>query len=199
MEQLRLFIAIDLDEVLRAELLRIQTQLQYEYTRTQVAQDCVRWVSPQNIHLTLKFLGNTQPSQIDALKQVLERVAQTTAPFVVNARGVGCFPNQRRPNTVWVGLAGAVDSAVTLARRIEDECAALGVPRDERGFTPHLTLGRVKQDATNHERADLGEMLRNMPLRSFGSIQASAMHVIASDLKPYGPVYSTLATLAFRG
>jgi 2'-5' RNA ligase len=192
-DRLRVFIAVELDDTLRRALRRVQEQLQDECRRRLVAKDLVRWVAPQNIHLTLKFLGNAKQAQVDALRDVLRRTADNTSAFELTARGVGCFPNTRHPNNVWVGLTGALDRAALLTQRLEDECAALGFARDERGFTPHLTLGRVKRDASNAQRAAFGALVKNMPSETYGVIHARALALLASDLRPTGPVYTILA------
>ncbi len=191
---LRLFIAVELNDVVRGELKRVQKQLQDECLRVSVAH-AVRWVAPTNIHLTLKFLGNCNRAQIPALTTALERAAKHSAPFVLTARGLGCFPNARRPNNIWVGLEGDVKTAALLAQHIETETHALGFARDERGFTPHLTIGRVKRDASNFERAKIGETVKNFPTTGHGTIRADAVHLLASDLKPSGPLYTTLAQI----
>ena len=194
---LRVFIAVELDDTLRRALQRVQEQLQDECRRRLVAKDLVRWVAPQNIHLTLKFLGNAKRAQVDALRDAVRRAADSTSPFELTARGVGCFPNTRHPNNVWVGLTGALDRAALLTQRIEDECAQLGFARDERGLTPHLTLGRIKRDASNAQRAAFGELVKTMPPETYGVIHARALALIASDLRPTGPVYTILAETNF--
>src|SRR5258708_32040695 len=170
MDDLRLFIAIELDDELRVELKRAQKQIQVGHTLS-----FVRWVAPQNIHLTLKFLGNIKSTQIPALTAALERAAKNIAPFTLTARGLGCFPNTRRPNNIWVGLEGNLQTAALLARRIEDECFALGFERDLHGFAPHLTLGRVKREASNSERAAFGEIIKNSPPTTLGIIPANSL------------------------
>lgn len=198
MQALRLFIAIELDDALRAALKRAQMQLQDEKNNGTVAKQTVRWVAPHNIHLTLKFLGNASPSQIPALQNALTRIAEHTAPFILHARGLGCFPNARRPNNVWVGLEGDIARAALLARQIDDACAALGFARDERSFTPHLTLGRVKRDATNAQRAALGEHIAKCATETYGEIHARSIALISSDLRPDGPVYHIVSEYFFK-
>lgn len=198
MEPLRLFIAVELEDALRAALKRAQNQLQDECSRTNVASNSVRWVAPQNIHLTFKFLGNVKKDRVPALQNALARAAEHIAPFELTARGVGCFPNARRPNNVWVGLEGDVARAALLAQRVETECAASGFARDERGFTPHLTLGRVKRDASNSQRAALGELVKKISPETYGIIYARTVYLIASDLQPRGPVYTILSKVEFQ-
>lgn len=188
MRELRLFIALELNDALRLELKRLQRQLQDERALAKV-----RWVAPENIHLTLKFLGNVPESLVPALSKALARAAVTVRPFELTARGLGCFPNTRRPNNIWVGLEGAVDSATLLARRVESECAALGFAPDQRGFTLHLTLARIKREASPGERAAIGEGITGIPGITLGTIRANAVHLISSDLQPTGPIYSMLA------
>lgn len=197
MEVLRLFIAVELDDTLRAALNRAQVQLQDEIKSRKVANQVVRWVVPQNIHLTLKFLGNSKPMHVPALQDALERIARNAAPFVLRARGLGCFPNPRRPNNVWVGLEGDVPRAALLARQIDDACAALGFTRDEHGFTPHLTLGRVKRDAGNTQRAALGELVTKISPDTYGEIDAQSLALISSDLRFGGPVYTIVSMHPF--
>lgn len=192
-ESLRLFIAIELNDALRGELKRAQKQLQDECSRSLVAQNAVRWVAPQNSHLTLKFLGNSKRTQIPLLQDALAQVTARFAPFELTARGLGCFPNTRRPNNIWVGLEGEVQTAALLARQIEEQSARLNFARDKYGFTPHLTLGRVKREASQDERATLGNIVKNFPATTFGTIHADAVHLIASDLQPSGPIYTILS------
>lgn len=195
MEQtLRTFIAIELDDRLRDSVNRLERQLQ-----EQNAARLVRWVAPQNIHLTCKFLGDTPSGQLPALKDALARAAQGIAPFTLEARGLGCFPNARRPNNLWVGLTGDVDSARRLVRQLEDACAAVGFPRDPRGFTPHLTLGRVKRDLPSDQRARAGQLVSGLETISLGKIHAGQVHLIKSDLRPAGPVYTALAVASLKG
>lgn len=191
---IRAFIAIELDDQLREALRRLQRQLQDE-----PAARFVRWVAPQNIHLTLKFLGNIDENRVPEISGALTRSAQNVPPLILLARGLGCFPNTRRPNNIWVGLTGALDLASQLTRQIEDECAAVGLPRDERGFTPHLTLGRIRREVSLGERAAVGELVKHEPQADLGEIEVNAVHLIQSDLRPSGPIYTTLATIPLRG
>lgn len=193
---LRLFIAIELSDVLRAELKRAQKQIQDEFARVSVSHR-IRWAAPQNIHLTLRFLGNSNRTHVPALQDALTQVATRFAPIELSARGLGCFPNARRPNTIWCGLDGDTNTTALLAQQIETATCALGFARDERGFTPHLTIGRIERKATNAERAAMGEIVKNFPAQTFGSVRADAIYLIASDLRPQGPLYTILSEHLF--
>ncbi len=186
---LRVFVAIELDPRVRAQLKQFERQLQ-----TDSAASAVRWVAPQNMHLTLKFLGNVERARLDTTQGALARAAAGIPPFELVARGLDCFPNTRRQNNLWIELEGDVETAALLARRIEDEFAALGFPREARGFTPHLTLGRVKHDASLRARAAVGELAKTTVLASQILIRVDAIHLVRSDLQPGGPVYSLLYT-----
>lgn len=192
MASLRLFIAIELDDALRAEIETLERRLENELRARSVAR-AVRWVAPQNIHLTLKFLGNTDAARVPALVQALGRATMAIEPFELTARGLGCFPNPRRPNNVWVGLTGGTASAAWLARRIEDEFAALGAARDPHGLAPHLTLARVHREASPADRAAIGELVQSFPVPTLGILRVDSIALLASDLRPGGPVYTTLA------
>lgn len=192
MEPLRLFIAIELNDALRNQLKQLQKQLQDAHVRANVAK-AVRWTAPQNIHSTLKFLGNADRAGIPALTSVLQHAVQHINPFELTAQGLGCFPNMRRPNLVWVGLEGDLQTAALLARQIDDECYGLNFAREERGFTPHLTIGRVRREASQTERQTIGQVVQSFPVTTFGTIAVDAVHLISSQLRPEGPVYTTLA------
>lgn len=197
MTEIRAFVAIELDDAVREGLQRGQQELRTACARERL--EIVRWVAPENIHLTVKFLGNVDTARLGALEGAVERAARASAPFELTARGVGCFPDPTYPNTVWVGLEGQVQEAARLARAVEDECAAAGFPRDERGFTPHLTLGRVKRERERRERAAVGELVMRMPTREWGMIRAGSLALIRSDLKPQGPVYTVLKRTRLGG
>lgn len=188
---LRLFIAIEPDDALRVELDRLERAL-----RDALPAPVVRWVIPKNIHLTIKFLGNVQSVRVPALTVALARASTGIAPHQLTASGLGAFPNFGRPNNIWVGLDGDAQTTALLARRIEDECAREGFARAERGFNPHLTLGRLKREASNAERAAVGRALQAIPKVTYGTIQADAVYLIASDLRPTGPGYKTLAKIS---
>src|SRR6187399_1756796 len=142
MSDLRLFIAIALPTPVRAELASLQSRLQHE-----PALKNVRWVSPNNIHLTVKFLGNVPQPRVPALTAALDLSIQNIPPHELVVRGLGCFPNFHRPNNIWAGLQGALDTTALLARQLESECAAAGFPRDDRPFNPHLTLARLNRES----------------------------------------------------
>lgn len=185
MDSLRLFIAIELDDDLRRALGDLQKQF-----KSEPAAKFVRWVTQDGIHLTLKFLGDVSPARVPELLDAVARAAEGIEPFSLTARGLGSFPNWTRPNVIWVGVEGALDAASMLAQRVEDECARLGLQREARGFTPHLTLGRVKHDIRSSESKQVGEMVRRANVGEVGKLNVDQVYLMQSDLRPGGAIYS---------
>ena len=189
MADIRTFIAIELSaDVLR----RIGTLL--ERIQADVPPGLVRWVRPEGIHLTLKFLGDVQADRLEGLAVALQSACAPHAPFSLSIGGMGVFPNPQRPRVIWIGVDEPTGALVRLQRDVERAIAPLGFPTERRPFSPHLTLGRVKgakipaptlealgQYAT-HARVHVGEMA------------VDAVHLMRSDLSPAGARYTELAT-----
>jgi len=187
-DQIRTFIAIELDQAHHRAL----GDLQARFKRERNARG-VRWVAPENIHLTLKFLGDVDAATVPALQRAVVDVCAGSAPFTLRIVGASAFPSTQRPNVVWVGLSGEVERAALLAKQIDDACAALGFAREERPFSPHLTLGRVKRDASPSDRRFIGEMIVNARVGDLGELRAERVIVMKSELRPGGSVYTRLA------
>ncbi len=149
----RLFIAVELTPAARryaAEALRIfQEGLPFG----------VRWVRPEGVHLTLKFLGNVSNDAIPAIENGMSRAAEGICPFTVELQGAGCFPNSGRPRVLWLGLRGELERLITVQSRLEESLEALGVDREARRFRPHLTLGRVGGGLSEGQAERLQEAL----------------------------------------
>jgi 2'-5' RNA ligase len=189
MESIRAFVAIGLGQELKRELRMVQIKLQEES-----AGRIVRWVAPENIHLTLKFLGEVDSARISDLTAALQKSTEGFAPFTLTVRGLGCFPSSRRPNVIWAGLDSQMPFAVELARRVQDTFRALGFQDEPRPFSPHLTLGRIKREVRPADRASIGAAVERYPVQEYGEVVVDALHLIRSDLRPEGPTYTTLAT-----
>ena len=150
----------------------------------------LRWVKPQNMHLTLKFLGDIPAADAAVVGSALRRASQGTLPLALSVQGLGVFPGIKRPRVLWIGLGGQVEALQQLYSRIEDELAGLGFARENRGFKAHLTLARFKQGVAPHELLPAFEELGNYTPKPF-----TARHLVLykSDLKPQGAVYTPLA------
>ena len=186
-EQIRTFIAVELSDAVRRALGDLQLQLKGER-----ASRFVRWVAPENIHLTLKFLGAVDADKMSVLQAAVAEACAGIPPFALTLAGIGAFPNTRRPNVVWVGVRGEIEMAIRLAERIDEACVALGFPRETRPFSPHLTLGRVKRDVRPNDQQFVGEMVASAQVGEVGEIHVEHVSVMKSDLRPTGSVYTQL-------
>jgi 2'-5' RNA ligase len=184
---LRTFIAIELDEQCKSGLSHLQNRL-----RDQMPPRGVRWVQPEGIHLTLKFLGDTPVEKVDEVKLALAWVAAQAGPFTFTVAGLGCFPNSRQPRVVWVGLQEPTGALARLQKAVEDHVAPLGFPTEQRSFSPHLTLGRVQRYAAKSEVRQIGEVAVANAVGTIGEMTATVVCYIKSDLRPSGAVYTTL-------
>ncbi len=187
METWRLFIAIELP----AHVLDHLTALQ-DWLRERVPPRTVRWVAPQGIHLTLKFLGDAPVTQREALQNALAQAVRTHPPFELAAGGLGCFPNPRRPRVAWVGMLQNADTLRALHDAVEAHIAPLGYPTEARPFHPHLTLGRVRRDARRQDAQALGTLITENPHRERQTWTVHAVTLVRSQLKPGGAVYTPL-------
>lgn len=186
MEMVRAFIAIPLSPDVEARLQQVIDELQRQTPRA-----AVRWVPAKNIHVTLKFLGDVSAPNLSMVRQVLDREARRFVPFEFSVGELGAFPNLRRPRVVWVGVQ-APEEMGTLQRSLENELAHLGYPPEDRPFSPHLTLGRVGRNATPQDVQHIGRLVAEMKIGSLGSLFATALYLIRSDLGPGGAVYSRI-------
>ena len=192
MTVLRAFIAIELSADIQRELDRLSGSL-----RHRLSGKSVRWVPAENIHLTLKFLGNVSPANLEALQSVLHTEAARFAPFELRVAGLGAFPSTRRPRVVWVGVQAPVELG-QLQRGLEEGLTYLGYSPEGRSFTPHLTLGRVSQSANNTELKRIGEAVVDLKVGELGAMQVQEVRLYRSDLQPGGAVYTCLYTAELR-
>jgi 2'-5' RNA ligase len=191
MRTVRTFIAVELDEELRDNLRHIQDRL-----AEQVAPGSVRWVRPEGIHLTLKFLGDTTVDQLEEVKAALARAAADVGPFTFTVTGLGCFPNSRRPRVAWVGIQELTGTLARLRDAVEEHVAPLGFPTEKRPFSPHLTLGRVHRRASKSEVREIGEVVATSTIGIVDEMTVTSVSYIKSDLQPRGAVYTTLSEAA---
>jgi 2'-5' RNA ligase len=191
---LRTFIAIELDQELQQRLADLQSRL-----RREVPPQAVRWVRPEAVHLTLKFLGDTNQDHVEQVKEGLARAAQAVSPFQFTVGGVGCFPNTRRPRVVWVGLHEPTGALRRLRDAVEALVAPLGFPTEKRPFSPHLTLGRVHRRASSSDVRALGEIIAASAVGDIDEMQVSEVCYIKSDLRPGGAVYTSLSCAPLGG
>jgi 2'-5' RNA ligase len=185
---IRAFIAVDLPPAVKAALTDVAATL-----GGRVPRGAVRWVRPEQMHLTLRFLADTPADRLPALAAALDTLAAGHAPFALHLTDVGCFPNDRRPRVVWVGLGGEEAKLIALVAALEAALHPLGWPPEDRPFRAHLTLGRVK-DEWAAQGVDWAAAVPAL------KIPIAAVHLIESKLRPKGPVYTVrhTSTLAAR-
>jgi 2'-5' RNA ligase len=184
---IRAFIAYQLPGPVIAFLANLQRQIK--------ATDIqVRWVQPENIHLTLKFLGTIQAVDIDDIVRCMSDSIQGLAPFTLTAKGIGVFPGIKRPRVIWVGLAGQIQLLVALQGKLEDSLAATGFPRENKAFRGHLTLGRVKA-AVNP--GVISQIIQEYEGLHSDEFKVNAIDLFQSTLHPTGSVYTKLQRVAF--
>lgn len=181
MEHIRTFIALQLPDDLVQELYSLQRLLLNKFSG-------VKWVEPKNMHLTLKFLGATSPDRITSITALLERAVQGFTAFHLAVSGIGAFPNPRNPKVVWAGIQPE-QQLIFFQHQLESALAAIGYAREKRSFSPHLTLGRVRD---TRARRDVRALIEEHSRTDLGSFTASRVIFFRSDLLPSGPVYSVL-------
>ncbi len=185
---MRLFIAVDLEERAKGVLRRLQESLS-RFDRV------VRWVTRDQMHLTLVFLGEVPDSKVPAVCSAVERAAGAVGPFEMTVAGSGCFPPRGRVRVVWAGIEEPTGALSRLQSACAGELEAEGYPQESRPFSPHLTLGRVKQDTSDGKLRDVV-----VALTVESMIQpVGALRVVQSTLTPHGARYSTVAEYPLRG
>ena len=178
---IRTFIAVELTDSVREQIARLEQPLRKEGTK-------VKWVKPENLHLTLKFLGNVQAVRIDDVVEATQEAVQGIEPFILSFSGLGLFPNLKRARVIWIGIEQRADSLGRIQRELEERLFQRGFAREERGFSPHLTIGRVKS------QRGIGGLVSKLDKTEFESekIRVDQVVVMRSDLRPTGAVYTPL-------
>ncbi|MCK5269950.1 MAG: RNA 2',3'-cyclic phosphodiesterase [Sedimentisphaerales bacterium] len=183
---IRCFIAIELDEGIRGELGRLQDRLR---RRLQVNDKAVKWVRPENVHLTLKFLGEVADRVIPDICSAVSEAAGEIAPFTFEVTDCGCFPRSGAARVLWVGVKQGKETLLQLQEMVELYLAEIGFPPEERRFSAHLTLGRIKNTEAGRLVHDAVAELE--PIR-LGCRDVSEITVFQSELTQSGPIYTPL-------
>jgi len=186
MSLLRTFIAVDIPSHIQQTI-----QQQTERLRKTLGTSLVRWVAVEKLHLTLKFLGDVSPANIEMLKQMLRAEADLVQNFEMDIQGLGSFPNLRRPRVLFIGIQ-APAGLESLYHGIETACARLGYASEERRFSPHLTIGRVRVDIPASGQQKIRDALEETMIDSAGIARVDSVHLYKSELKPAGSVYTRL-------
>ncbi len=183
---MRTFIAIEIPEEIKSALAALQNELR----RTAAV---VSWTKPENIHLTLKFLGEIEEQKLGQIERACLETAAETASFTLNLSDAGVFPHHKQPRVIWVGLGGETASLTDLQSRLDQRLSALGFERETRPFQAHLTIGRVK--APKGSRELMAQLINYRPPAL--SFVVAEIVLMRSQLHPAGSIYTPLARTSF--
>lgn len=193
-ETIRAFIAIELNETVHIALREVQDRL-----KKAVPRGSVRWVQPEGIHLTLKFLGDIPAAQVQEISEALMRAGANVAPFTFTVEGRGCFPDSRRPNVIWVAVTEKSGALARLQKAVEAEVSPLGYPPEGRAFRPHLTLGRTNRRRGSDTLREVGAAVESTVVELLGTVDVRSLSLMRSDLRPGGAIYTRLAEAPLGG
>lgn len=179
---MRLFIAIEISEEIRNALAQIQAHLKY-------AGADVKWVEKDNVHLTLKFLGEVSPDKADEIKRILDEIAKETRPFEITVKEIGAFPKIECPRVIWVGFDKGANESKILAERIDEALSKIGFREESRPFASHLTIGRVR---SLKDKEALKNKISSYHLSPIPYHLITSVALFQSTLTPKGPIYAKL-------
>jgi RNA 2',3'-cyclic 3'-phosphodiesterase len=184
----RTFIAIEIPEDTKKAIAEVQERLKASGAEAS-------WTRPESIHLTLKFLGEVPEERVSTVMAALVRSGEVLHTFRLTVAGTGVFPNVKDPRVVWVGVSGDLDQLKVLQISVEEQMVRLGFPQDDRRFTPHLTLGRIKRFSSRQDWKQALETVRGVKLPGF---EVSAISLVKSELKKTGAVYTEMGRVELR-
>ena len=182
---MRTFIAVELPENIKKKIGELQAPLK----RTNAF---VSWVKPENIHITLKFLGEVPEEKINEVFSATEAALKETKKFKMNLKEMGAFPDFRRPRVIWIGTGKGGEELSNMATKIEEEMEKIGSPKENRKFSPHFTIGRVKS------QKNIEKLMEKVKITDFETedIEVNEVTVMKSQLHPAGAIYTPLRKIA---
>ena len=186
--RLRTFIAVSLSSSVLAGIEKTVQTLQTHFGD-------VRWVEPQNMHVTLKFLGDIPLNDLPQLIRTVTQCTREMDSFDLTFQEIGAFPNRESPKTIWIGCREGSKELIQLAERIDTGLSSLGFPKESRRFLPHLTIGRIKKPV---QESPLMSLLDEEQNRLFGSCSVSEVQIFSSELTRHGTIYDELAAIPLR-
>ncbi len=178
----RSFCAVELNKEIATGIQRIQEDLKER-------AGGVRWVRPEGIHLTLKFLGEVDPDRIEGIAHKMEEAVRETGPFAIGMRGGGAFPNARNPRVIWIGIDDPSGELRKVQDRVEETMEELGFTREGRAYTPHLTIGRLR---SSKGKGIVAHALEAISECNLGTMEVREIILFRSHLKPTGAEYTKI-------
>ena len=184
----RTFLALHIPDSVRKDLREFEARLQ------RFDAD-VKWVRPEALHITLKFLGDVESGRIPEVGDAVDRAVSGKRAFDLSLEGTGCFPNLKRPAVLWIGVKEGAKEATDLASAAESALLELGFEREKRPFSPHLTMGRIRSPR------NVTQMMKAAAEAGFASapFRIDSVHLMKSDLQYTGAVYTSLRSLKLQG
>ena len=185
---MRLFIAIEIPDEIKKEMVKVQEQLRK-------ANVDASWTRAEGMHLTLKFLGEVADQKVPEIMSNLRNAAEGIGPLGLSVSGVGTFPNPKNARVAWIGIAGDIEQLMRLQVAVENAMVLLGMAREERKFTPHLTLGRIKYIRSRDTWIKTLEGIKDISLPGF---EVTSVSLMQSELKPAGAVYTEMGRVELK-
>ncbi len=186
----RAFIAIDLSPDILSRIDEVSSNL-----KERMGKLPVRWVPAENVHLTLKFLGDVSTTYVGHLEEIIRHSAMSHECFEMSVGSLGVFPNPRRPRVIWLGVE-APPTLMTIQRNIDQETNRLGYETKNQAFSPHLTIGRVSRGADYRELKEISDILDTETVGFLGATRVEQINLYRSDLKPTGAEYTRIVSVA---
>ncbi len=181
---IRTFIAIDLPKENLEKINNILT-----FFKSECPEKTLRWVSLQNLHLTIKFLGDIPEKKLTSIKSIIQEVARRIPRFRFAVKGLGMYPNQTKPRVIWLGIETEAPM-YQLHHLLDDRLKAQGIKPEKRKFSPHLTIARVSNRADYKQTKQIANILSKFTISHLGAIEVDQIHLYKSQLTPQGPIYS---------
>ncbi len=179
--RIRTFVAVDIeDEEIVSKIREVQSEISLSSAK-------IKLVEPENLHLTLKFLGEVEESRIPVIVEALSEAVSGFKEFKITLEGVGAFPKVSRPNVIWIGVGDGRESLIELANSVENSLKRIGFPKERRPYEPHLTIARVK-----YRSSDLPAIIKRVEGTFIGDVTVREVRLKKSTLTPKGPIYDTL-------
>ena len=191
MSRLRAFIAVEIPLDIRQNIEHATSNLR------RGTGSLIRWVAVENMHLTLKFLGDIPTANMEVLTQMIRAEADSFNCFDIHLTGIGSFPNPKRPRVIYIGIQAPAELEA-FQRQLESATRRLGYNSEERAFAPHLTIGRVRQNIPPDDQQKIRVALEESKIDSPRTARINSVHLYKSDLKPTGPVYTKLFSAHLR-
>lgn len=183
---LRTFIAVDFPPEIVSKIAKI-----IQYFKTQTPEKALKWVPPENLHLTIKFLGDIPENKLDQVKRILTESVAGRLPFNIEIEGLGMFPNKNKPRAVWLGI-NCDHTLSDIHQSLDQNLKAVGIDPEQRRFSPHLTIARVRRDIQTDARQAIGHTLAQFKVDSLGVAAINEIILYQSELTRSGSIYTPL-------